>query len=218
LPLSNQQIERYSRQIILPQVGGRGQERLLAARIAIVGEIAELETPLAYLVGAGIGAILLKPVGDNDVTRYVDLIDRMKGLNPEVKVDLASSLAQACDLTLVLIGSARARAAAEGVNAELRTGALIAARLDSPGEVVILPARPPCLACTGEVPGDFCYSTGNADLIKMVATTEALKQLIQPGTDAVTIKFKGLSSVAAGLATGPGCIICTGKGTPSGQK
>lgn len=36
--LDDADIARWSRQILLPEVGGRGQERLLAARIAVVGD------------------------------------------------------------------------------------------------------------------------------------------------------------------------------------
>ena len=36
--LSDAQIERWSRQIILPEVGGRGQLRLMAARVALLGD------------------------------------------------------------------------------------------------------------------------------------------------------------------------------------
>jgi hypothetical protein len=35
--LSDTDIERYARQIVLPEVGGRGQERLLASRVAVLG-------------------------------------------------------------------------------------------------------------------------------------------------------------------------------------
>ena len=33
MELNEQQISRYARQIILPEVGGEGQKRLLAARV-----------------------------------------------------------------------------------------------------------------------------------------------------------------------------------------
>ena len=35
--LRDDQIERYSRQIILPHVGGKGQEKLLTAKVLVIG-------------------------------------------------------------------------------------------------------------------------------------------------------------------------------------
>src|SRR5207249_4074584 len=60
MALSDRQIERYSRQIIVPAFGGHGQERLLAATLALSGELADLEAPLAYFVGAGVGTVLVE--------------------------------------------------------------------------------------------------------------------------------------------------------------
>ena len=57
MSLTDAQIDRYSRQIIVPRIGGRGQERLLAARMLLVGDARDIEAPLAYLVGAGVGTI-----------------------------------------------------------------------------------------------------------------------------------------------------------------
>lgn len=66
--LADALIERYSRQIILPQVGGKGQEKLLASRVLVdmppapsgtVGAEAGL-TPAAallYLAAAGVGTV-----------------------------------------------------------------------------------------------------------------------------------------------------------------
>lgn len=55
--LREDQIERYSRQIILPQIGGKGQEKLLKAKVLIVGA-GGLGSPCAlYLAAAGIGKI-----------------------------------------------------------------------------------------------------------------------------------------------------------------
>ncbi|MGB9613695.1 MAG: molybdopterin-synthase adenylyltransferase MoeB [Candidatus Margulisiibacteriota bacterium] len=55
--LNEEQIERYSRQILLPQVGGKGQEKLLSAKVLIIG-VGGLGSPIAaYLAGAGIGTL-----------------------------------------------------------------------------------------------------------------------------------------------------------------
>jgi molybdopterin/thiamine biosynthesis adenylyltransferase len=57
--LSPEEIVRYSRHILLREVGGRGQERLRAARAAIVGA-GGLGSPAAlYLAAAGVGRITL---------------------------------------------------------------------------------------------------------------------------------------------------------------
>jgi ThiF family len=60
--LSDAQIERYSRQILLPEVGGRGQERLLAARVALAGTGDAAAVAATLLGRAGIGHLgLLDP-------------------------------------------------------------------------------------------------------------------------------------------------------------
>ncbi len=61
--LSETQIERYSRQIILPQVGGRGQEKLLAAGVAIVADGAASSTIAVYLAAAGVGRLAIADRG-----------------------------------------------------------------------------------------------------------------------------------------------------------
>ena len=53
--LTEEQIKRYSRQIVLKEVGGVGQEKLLNSKITLVG-LGALGSPVAYyLVAAGIG-------------------------------------------------------------------------------------------------------------------------------------------------------------------
>ena len=55
--LSNEQLERYSRHIILKGVGSRGQKKLLQSRVLIIGA-GGLGAPAAmYLAAAGVGTI-----------------------------------------------------------------------------------------------------------------------------------------------------------------
>jgi adenylyltransferase/sulfurtransferase len=57
MDFTEDQILRYSRHIILPEVGGDGQKRLLSARVAIVGA-GGLGSPVGYyLAAAGVGTI-----------------------------------------------------------------------------------------------------------------------------------------------------------------
>ncbi len=63
-PLTNDEIARYSRHLIIPDVAMEGQERLKAAKVLLVGT-GGLGSPLAlYLAAAGVGTIGLV---DNDV-------------------------------------------------------------------------------------------------------------------------------------------------------
>jgi len=57
MPLHDIQIERYSRQIILPEVGGLGQSRLLAAHVALAGDRAVRTWASLYLAAAGVGRL-----------------------------------------------------------------------------------------------------------------------------------------------------------------
>ena len=86
--LTDTQIERYSRQIIVPGVGGHAQERLLASRVAIVAAPADASGAVAYLAGAGVGRIVVHPVGDG--APYRALVERIGDLNPDVSVEIAT--------------------------------------------------------------------------------------------------------------------------------
>ncbi len=100
--LSKEQIARYSRQLMVPEIGVRGQERLLNASVLVVG-VGGLGCPSAlYLSAAGVGTIGLldrELVESSNLHRQVlytqDDIGRPKslcaqqrlaGLNPGVKI------------------------------------------------------------------------------------------------------------------------------------
>jgi adenylyltransferase/sulfurtransferase len=102
--LSSQEIARYSRHLIMPEVALDGQKRLKAASILLIGA-GGLGSPLGlYLAAAGIGRIGLV---DFDVVDFSNLQrqvlhgtpdvgrpklqsarDRLQAINPEVRIDL----------------------------------------------------------------------------------------------------------------------------------
>ncbi|MEO1665459.1 MAG: molybdopterin-synthase adenylyltransferase MoeB [Chloroflexota bacterium] len=101
--LSKEEIERFSRHLILPSVGREGQERLKASSVLIIGT-GGLGSPLAlYLAAAGVGRIGLVDydvVDESNLQRQVihgqstvgmSKLDsaekRLKDLNPNVQID-----------------------------------------------------------------------------------------------------------------------------------
>src|SRR5436189_6277624 len=68
--LSNEEILRYSRHLIMPEVGMEGQQKLKAAKVLCIGT-GGLGSPLAlYLAAAGVGTIGLV---DFDVVDFTTL-------------------------------------------------------------------------------------------------------------------------------------------------
>ncbi|MBX9702166.1 MAG: HesA/MoeB/ThiF family protein, partial [Acetobacteraceae bacterium] len=104
LDFTEAELHRYSRHILLQDVGAVGQARLRAARVLIVGA-GGLGAPLAlYLAAAGVGTI---GILDHDVLELSNLqrqvihttarlgrnkaesaAETMRGLNPEIAVEV----------------------------------------------------------------------------------------------------------------------------------
>jgi len=68
--LSDEELERYARHIVLPQVGGVGQRRLKATRVAVIGAGGVGSAALPALAGAGIGRLTII---DDDVVEIANL-------------------------------------------------------------------------------------------------------------------------------------------------
>jgi molybdopterin-synthase adenylyltransferase len=59
ITLSDAQLERYARHIVLREIGGEGQRRLLGATVAIVGAGGIGAPAIQYLAAAGVGTLRL---------------------------------------------------------------------------------------------------------------------------------------------------------------
>ncbi len=67
---TNEQIERYSRHIILPEVGGEGQQKIMDGKVLVLGA-GGLGSPAAfYLAAAGVGKL---GIVDNDKVDITNL-------------------------------------------------------------------------------------------------------------------------------------------------
>ncbi|HMN03907.1 MAG TPA: molybdopterin-synthase adenylyltransferase MoeB [Geobacter anodireducens] len=78
---TDQQIERYSRHIILKEVGGKGQNKLLDGKVMVIGA-GGLGAPIAlYLAAAGVGTI---GIADADVVDLSNLQRQVIHFTPDV--------------------------------------------------------------------------------------------------------------------------------------
>ena len=59
MSLSDEELERYARQIVLPQVGGLGQRKLKSARIVVIGAGGIGSAVIPALAGAGVGQLTI---------------------------------------------------------------------------------------------------------------------------------------------------------------
>ena len=103
MTLSDDQLDRYARHIVLKEIGGDGQKRLLAARVAVIGAGGIGAPALQYLAAAGIGHIRLIDddqvsldnlqrqilFGTADIGRDKAAVaaEALARLNPEVRVE-----------------------------------------------------------------------------------------------------------------------------------
>jgi len=104
MALTNEQLERYSRHIILSEVGAKGQKKLLDAKVLIIGA-GGLGSPAAlYLAAAGVGTIGIADADEVDLSnlqrqvlhtttdvgkaKALSAKETMNAINPDVKVNV----------------------------------------------------------------------------------------------------------------------------------
>jgi molybdopterin/thiamine biosynthesis adenylyltransferase len=118
--LTDAQIERYSRHIILKEVGGKGQQKLFDGRVLIIGA-GGLGAPIAlYLAAAGVGTIGIADADDVDVSNLQRQVihftpdvgkpkvesarEKMVAINPDVRVNTYREWVSAANIMELISG------------------------------------------------------------------------------------------------------------------
>ncbi|GAA5193665.1 adenylyltransferase/sulfurtransferase MoeZ [Arthrobacter gyeryongensis] len=104
--LTTEEVERYSRHLIIPEIGAAGQRRLKNAKVLVIGAGGLGSPALLYLAAAGVGTLgivddddvdlsnlqrqIIHGVGDVGRPKIESARDAIKELNPLVNVQLHS--------------------------------------------------------------------------------------------------------------------------------
>ncbi|MBI2127104.1 MAG: HesA/MoeB/ThiF family protein [Thaumarchaeota archaeon] len=173
MTLADSELERYSRQIVLDDIGFEGQEKLRKAVVTVVGA-GGLGTPIAQqLVAMGIGKLRLV---DRDVVEISNLhrqilyspedvglpkvevaIRKLKKMNPDVEFepitaslndDSAKGIVRGSDIVLDGLDSIYARYALNRACLKLSVPYVFGSAIETTGSATtIIPKKTPCLEC-----------------------------------------------------------------------
>jgi molybdopterin/thiamine biosynthesis adenylyltransferase len=186
--LSDEQIERYSRHIILPQMGARGQQRLLAAAVAVVGDGTASTTAGLYLAAAGVGKLSITQ--SNDTLRDLATLNpdcHITHLPPSLISTPVTGLVRAHDVIIDASGSDPVSAAFNRACVELGKPLVWGRAANYGGQVTVVagPGRTrPCLACLkveSVLPGGDQLAMLAAWFVGTLQATEAIKLVLGVG-------------------------------------
>jgi adenylyltransferase/sulfurtransferase len=115
MPLSEDQRQRYSRHLMLPEVGEEGQEKLFNARVLVIG-VGGLGSPAGYyLTAAGVGNLTIVDNDEVDLSNLQRQIAHSTKTIGMPKVESARAMFEALNPD-VRIRAARQRITAENIS------------------------------------------------------------------------------------------------------
>ena len=220
--LSDEELERYARHIVLPQLGGIGQRRLKAATVAIVGAGGIGSAAIPALAGAGIGRLTIidddvvdrtnlqrqpifrdEQVGQSKATLAAKFVER---LNPHVEVaafeqrltaDNADTLLAGHDLVIDGCDNFATRLVVGDTLTRLRIPLVSAAAVQFQGQVGLFrgwEADKPCYRCfVGEA-----FDTDDCDTCAEQGVLGALTATV--GSFAALIAIRVIAGVGEDVA------------------
>jgi len=191
--MNDEQLLKYSRQIMLPQVDIEGQEAILASRVLIIG-LGGLGCPVAlYLAAAGVGELVLADFDEVDLSNLQRQIAHgqadigslkvdsaaasIAAINPEAKVVCVSHrlvdeelLREVASASLVLDCSDNftTRQAINRACVATKTPLVSGAAIRMEGQVAVFDSRhadSPCYHCLYAVDGDENLSCSESGVL-----------------------------------------------------
>ena len=173
--LNDAEIERYARQLVMPEIGEEGQKKLLSAHVLILGAGGLGAPVIAGLAGAGIGHLTIIDDDEADITnlnrQFVHTMQRLsqpkaesaeqfvKGLNPDIRLSChitrfteenAKMLIEPCDLVIDCTDNPHTRYLANQLCQQLHTPLIFGGAVRTDGQITsFIPLDPnsPCLRC-----------------------------------------------------------------------
>lgn len=188
--MNDEQLLRYSRQIMLPQIDVTGQEKLLASRILIIG-MGGLGSPVSmYLATAGIGHLVIVDddkvelsnlqrqivhgTADIGLSKVESAKQTLLSLNPDIKIttyderlkdDVLADEIIAADIVIDGTDNFSTRFALNKACVENKTPLVSGAAIRMEGQVSVFNQTPssPCYQCLYKDEGELdtsCSSNG----------------------------------------------------------
>ncbi len=234
MTLSKNELIRYSRQLALPEIGPAGQERLRAARVAVIGAGGLGSPLLEYLAGAGVGELGIFDCGpvelsnlhrqplyttaDIGASKSETARRRLLEINPEIKVN-AAALAP-YDYVADCTDNFRTRAAINRACLELDKSFVHAAVYQLEGQLAVFnPRRGPCLECLwpglASASDQSCTEAGVlgpvAGAMACLQATELLKLILGMetlGSRFVMLDLRGWTLTSVEMKKLDHCPVC----------
>ena len=203
--MNDQQLLRYSRQIMLNDIDIEGQEKLLAARVLIVG-LGGLGSPVAmYLAAAGVGHLVLADFDHVDLSnlqrqivhtqvrigtnKAISAAQTLRELNPEVHItciekplDLESldDQVRQVDVVADCTDNFATRFAINAACVKAKVPLVSGAAIRLEGQVAVFDARDensPCYRCLYEESEEDLTCAANGVLAPLVGVIGSLQAL-----------------------------------------
>ena len=203
--MNDEQLLRYSRQIMLPDVDIDGQEKLLVARVLIIG-LGGLGSPVAmYLAAAGVGHLTLVDfdsveltnlqrqiahtnarIGDNKATSAARSV---RELNPDIEINCIETLLDADGLaaqvkraTVVVdcTDNFQTRFAINAACVAAKVPLVSGAAIRLEGQIAVFDSRSatsPCYRCLYEEDNDDLTCAANGVLAPLVGIIGSMQAL-----------------------------------------